>query len=93
MKDVCKTKQTIVQVTQTEQELRERITNKVQELKDMHFRDLKESSNKMTLLKNEISLSLLDRDTIQFIKNIKREWNHLLSRSKTFDDKVNELQR
>lgn len=59
----------------------------------MHFRDLKESSNKMTLLKNEISLSLLDRDTIQFIKNIKREWNHLLSRSKTFDDKVNELQR
>ena len=66
---------------------------KVREVKESQFSNAKDFSNKFTLLKNEISLSLLDKDTINFIKGIKREWNHLLSRSKTYDDKVNELQK
>ena len=75
-----------------ERELRSRIDDKFRNAIEEQRREAKNLTNKLTLLKNEIAISLLDKDTIDFVRNVKREWNHVLSRSKTFEERVANLQ-
>ena len=38
-----------------------------------------------------MNISLIDKDTQQFLKGVKKDWNHLLSRSKTNENLVRDL--
>ena len=38
-----------------------------------------------------MSLSLLDQTTIDFIRRIKKEWNGVLSRSSTYEEKLKQI--
>lgn len=43
------------------------------------------------MLKSQIDLNLLEPEIISFIRNVKKEWNHVLSRSKTFEERMSTL--
>ena len=54
-------------------------------MKDSQSSDQKALNNKITLLKNEMAISLLDKDTFEFIKNVKKDWNHVVSRQTSYE--------
>jgi len=42
-------------------------------------------------MKNEMALSMLDSSTLQLLRSVKKDWNGVLSRSKTTEEKLNEF--
>lgn len=85
LKRQCETLQTQNEATKMERDLRYRMDQKISEMKDSQSSDQKLFNNKITLLKNEMAISLLDKDTFEFIKKVKQDWNHLVSRQTTYE--------
>ena len=48
--------------------------------------------NKIVALKSEMSLGLLDKNMIEFVKKIKKDWNHVMSRSNKYEERIKEMQ-
>ena len=88
---VCKTKQTEREAAMTERELRARIDNKFQDAEDKQRRDRNEMLNKHTMLKQEMSLSMLDADMLGFLKGMHKEWNKLLHRTDKASERIERL--
>ena len=42
-------------------------------------------------MKNEMALSMLDSSTLQLLRSVKKDWNSVLSRSKTYEEKIHEI--
>ena len=47
--------------------------------------------NKHTMLKNEMSLSMLDADMLGFLKGMHKEWNKLLHRTDKASERIERL--
>lgn len=84
----CATKQTEKSAMNLERDLRTRIDNKIEDAEEKQRRDSKDLYNKHTMLKQEMSLSMLDNDMLGFLKGFQKEWNKLLYHSDQTGEKL-----
>ena len=74
-----------------EKDLRKRLDEKWKDALESQRRDERDYNNKIVALKSEMSLGMLDKNMIDFIKKIKKEWNKVLSRSSKCEELMKEL--
>lgn len=88
---MCANKQSISECVTLEKEIRRRLDEKWKDAQDRQRSDSKDLSNKLIKLKNEMSLAMLDRNTLDFIRKIKKEWNGVISRSSTYEARLKDM--
>ena len=64
---------------------------KWKDTQDRQRSDSKDLSNKLIQLKNEMSFAMLDRNELDFIRKIKKEWNGVISRSSTYEARLKDM--
>ena len=88
-----RTKMDFNEASRNETKMRQRLEQQIEDNGESSRREIKGISDRLIHLRNEVKLSMLEEDMIKFIKGVKKDWNRVLSRSQTFEDKFNDLHR
>ena len=53
--------------------------------------DQKDLTNKLIQLRNEMSLGLLDKNMIDFIRKMRKEWSNIQNQSNQYGERIQEM--